>query len=117
MSVWAVVWRRNEILEQVFLHGGNRSRREKLPARRCSDDGEELQFRNRGPWNVYSLGVGPRVRWGKVQTGVVDQVIEEGDVGGGEAFEEVATAKGDAQPEPFGTGTREKCAADEALGV
>ncbi len=41
----------------------------------------------------------------------------EGDVGGGEAFEEVAGAEGQAEPEAFGAGAGEEGAAGEAFGV
>ena len=42
----------------------------------------------------------------------------EGDVGGGEAFEDVAGgAEGEAEPEAFGAGTGEEGAAGEAFGV
>jgi hypothetical protein len=52
-----------------------------------------------------------------VEAGVVEDVVEEADVGGGEAFEEVAGAEGHAEPEAFGAGAGQKGAAGEAFGV
>ncbi len=52
-----------------------------------------------------------------MEAGIVDQIIEEGDVGGGEAFEEVTATEGHAEPKAFGAGTGEEGAAGEALGV
>jgi hypothetical protein len=52
-----------------------------------------------------------------VEAGVLDEVVDEGDVDGGQAFEEVAGAEGHAEPEAFGSGFGEEGAAAEALGI
>ena len=70
--------------------------------------------------DVDALGVGAGVGRGEMEAGVVDEVVEEGDVDGGEAFELIGLrdgAKGEAEPEAFGAGTGEEGAAGEALGV
>jgi len=86
-------------------------------ARRRGDDGEEVEVGEGGAGNVEALGVGAGVGWGEEEAGVVDQGVDERAVGWGEAFKEVSGAEGEAEPEAFGTGTREEYAADEALGV
>lgn len=47
----------------------------------------------------------------------MDQVVGEGDVDWGEAFQLIGGAKGEAEPESFGARTGEEGAAGEALGV
>ena len=70
-----------------------------------------------GSGDVDALGVGAGIGRGEEESGVVEEVVEEGDVGGGEAFEEVAAAEGHAEPEAFGAGAGEEGAAGEAFGV
>ncbi len=76
-----------------------------------------MKFGDGGAGDEDALGVGAGVGWGELEAGVVDEVIGEGDVGGGEAFEQVAGAEGEAEPEAFGAGPGEEGAAGEALGV
>lgn len=52
-----------------------------------------------------------------MEADVVDHVVKEGDVGRGEAFEDVSAAKGHAEPEAFGAGASEEGAAGEAFRV
>jgi hypothetical protein len=52
-----------------------------------------------------------------MESGVVDEGVGEGDVDGGEAFEEIAGAEGHAKPQAFAAGFGEEGAASEALGV
>jgi hypothetical protein len=115
--VGAAVRRWDEIVEEVFLHGGDRGGGKGLAPGRGGDDGEELEFCDGGAGDVDSLGVGASVGWGEVEAVVLDQVVGESDVDGGEAFEEVATAKGHAEPETFGARFGEEGAPGEALGV
>src|ERR1019366_3135170 len=81
------------------------------------DDGEELKLGDGSAGDVEALGVGAGVGWGEEEAGVVDQGVEQGAVGGGEAFELVSRAEGDAEPEALGAGAGEEGAASKALGV
>jgi hypothetical protein len=81
------------------------------------DDGEQVELGDGGAGDVEALGVGAGVGRGEEEAGVVDQGVEEGAVGGGEAFEEVAGAEGEAEPEALAARTGEEGAAGEALGV
>ena len=76
-----------------------------------------MQLGDGGAGDVDALGVGARVGRGEVESGVVDEVVGEGDIGGGEAFEDVACAEGEAEPETLGARTGEEGAAGEAFGV
>ena len=101
-----------EIVLEVFSGGG-----EGLVAGGGGDDGEELEIGEGDAWDVYALGVGAGVWRGEEEAVVLGECVEEGAVGGSEAFEEVAGAKGEAEPEAFGAGACEEGAAGEALGV
>ena len=82
-----------------------------------SDDGEELDVGEGCAGDVEALGVGTGVRWGEEESVVVGERVEKGAVGGGEAFEKVSGAEGEAQPEPLGAGTGEEGAAGKALWI
>ena len=84
---------------------------------RSGDDSEELEFGNGGAGNVDALGVRAGVGRSEEQAGVVDEGVEQGEVGGGQAFQDVPGAEGDAEPEAFAAGARQEGAAGEALGV
>jgi len=101
------------VLEALFGWLG----RERCAAGGGGDDGEELHLRDGGAGDEEALGVGAGVRRGKEDAGVVDQRVEQGDVGGGEAFEEVAGAEGDPEPEALCAGAGEEGASGEAFGV
>jgi hypothetical protein len=103
--------------EEVFLHGGDRGCGEGFAARWGSDDGEELEFNEGGAGDVDTLGVGAGVGWGEMEADVIDQVVEESDVRGGEAFQEVSGAKGHAEPEALGARTGEEGTSGKAFGV
>jgi len=104
-------------VEEVFLKTGDRGCGERLATRGRGDDGDELEVGEGGAGDVDALGVGAGVGWGEEEACIVEDVVEERDVGGGEAFEEVAGAEGHAEPEAFGAGSGEEGAAGEALGV
>lgn len=115
-SVGAGVWRQRDV-EEVLLHGGDGGCGEGLAAGWGGDDGDELEVGDGCAGDVDALGIGAGVRGGEEEAGVVEGVVEEGDVDGGEAFELVFGAEGEAEPEAFGAGAREEGAAGEALGV
>jgi hypothetical protein len=108
-------------VEEVFLKRGRGWGGEGLFARRGRDDGDELKVGDGGSRDVDALGIGARVGRGEEEARVVDYVVEEGDVDGGQTFElvfgTVWRSKGEAEPEALGSRTRQECAADEALGV
>ena len=81
------------------------------------DDGEQVELRDGGAGDIESLGVRAGVRRGEEEAGVVDEGVKQSEVGGREAFEQVAGAEGEAEPEAFGAGAGEEAAAGEALGV
>lgn len=108
---------RDGSVEEVFLEGGDAGSGQRLAAGGGGDDGYELEFGEGGARNVEALGVRASIGWGEVEACVPDEVVEEGEIGGGEAFEEVARAEGHAEPEAFGAGTSEEGAAGEALRV
>src|SRR5438270_606932 len=70
-------------------------------ARWAGDDGQELHLGDGCAGDVDALGVGAGVGWHEEEAGVFDEGIEQGAVGGGEAFELVAGAEGQAEPEAF----------------
>ena len=76
--------------EEVFLHGGDGGRWERFAAGWGGDDGQELEFGDGGARDIDALGVRAGVRWSEVQAHVLDEVVGEGDVNRGEAFELVA---------------------------
>ena len=53
------------------------------------DDGEELELGDGGSGDVEALGIGAGVGRGEEEAGVADEGVEQGGVGGGEAFEQV----------------------------
>jgi hypothetical protein len=108
---------RDEGFEEVFLEGGDGGGGEGFAFGGRGDDRDELEAGQGGAWNVDALGVGTGVGWGDLEADVVDEVVEEADVGGGEAFELVAGAEGHAEPEAFAAGAGEKGSAGETLGV
>ena len=65
---------------------------------RGGDDGEEVKLREGGARDVEALGVGTGVGRREKEAGVVGQGVEQGEVGWGEAFEEVAGAEDEAEP-------------------
>jgi hypothetical protein len=81
------------------------------------DDGEQVDVGEGGTGDVEALSVGAGVGRGEEEAGVVDEGVEQGAIGGGEAFEEVSSAEGEAEPEAFGAGAGEEDAAGETLGV
>ena len=62
------------------------------------DDGEEQEAGDGGSGDVEALGVGAGVGRGEEEAGVVAEGVEQGAVGGGEAFEEIAGAESEAEP-------------------
>ena len=116
LLVGAGVWG-DQGVEEVFLKTGDCGGGERLAARGRGDDGDELEVGEGGAGDVNALGIGTGVGRGEEEACIVEDVVEEGDVGGGETFEEVAGAEGHAEPEAFGAGAREKGAAGEALWV
>ena len=103
-----------ELVLKAFLGGGGGERR---AAGRSGDDREQLQLGEGDAGDVEALGVGAGVGGGEEEAGVFDQGVEQGEVCGGDAFELVAGAEGEAEPEAFGAGAGEEGAAGEALGV
>jgi hypothetical protein len=104
-------------VEEFFLEAVLGGLGERLAAGGGGDDGEQVEFGDGGAGDEEALGVGPGVGRGEEEAGVVDQGVEEGAVGGGKAFEEVAGAEGEAEPEALATRAGEEGAAGEALGV
>jgi len=103
-------------VEELVLDGF-RSGGAGLAAGGGSDDGEKLDLGEGGAGDVEALGVGAGVGRGEEEAVVVGQGVEEGTVGGGEAFEQVPGAEGEAQPESLRSGTGEESAAIEALWI
>src|ERR1700733_8584425 len=79
----------DQVVEEVFLEGGDGGGGEGFAAGGGGDDGEELEFGEGGAGNVDALGVGASVGRGDLKAGILDEVVGEGDVDGSEAFEEV----------------------------
>jgi len=69
-----------------------------LAARGGGDDSQELDFGEGGAGDVEALGVGACVGRGEEEAVVVGEGVKEGAVGGGEAFQQVSGAEGEAQP-------------------
>jgi hypothetical protein len=115
----ALIWAGGGIERQVeeLILDGFGWRGAGLAAGGGGDDGEELDLGEGGAGNVEALGVGAGVGRGEEETIVVGEGVEKGTVGGGEAFKQVPGAKGEAQPESLRSGTGEKGAAGEALGI
>ena len=120
-SVGAGIGWWDEVVEEVFLQGGDRGGGERLAAGGCGDNGEELEFGDGGAGDVDTLGIGAGVGRGELEAGVLDEIVSEGDVDGGEAFEEVRSmvggAEGHAEPEAFAARLGEEGAAAEAFGI
>jgi hypothetical protein len=110
-------------VEEIGLEGGVVGGcGEWLAAGRRGDDGEELERSDGGTRDEDALGVGANVGRGEEEPGVVDEVVEEGGVDGGEAFEEfrgavVGGGKGNAEPEAFGAGAGEEGTTGQAFGI
>jgi hypothetical protein len=88
---------------------------------RGGDDCDELELGDGGSRDVDALGVRTGIGRGEEEAGVADEVIEEGDVDGGESFKlvfgAIRSAKGQTEPEALGAGTGEEGSASEPLGV
>jgi hypothetical protein len=106
-----------EVLLKILWEAAYLGIAEGLAAGGCRDDGEELEIGEGGSGDVDALGVGADVRWGEVEAEVVDEVVEQDLVGGGETFDLVSGAEGEPDPEAFGAGPGEEGTAGEALGV
>jgi len=104
-------------VEEVFLEAGDVCGGDGFAAGGRGDNGQELELGEGGAGNVDALGVGAGVGWGEEEAGVVDEVVEEGGVGGRETFEEIAGAESEAKPEAFGARAGEEGAAGESLRV
>jgi hypothetical protein len=76
-----------------------------------------LKFGERGSGNIDALGVGAGVRRSQVKAGIVDQVVGEGGVDRGKAFQQISGAKSEAEPQAFRARLSQKRATDEALGI
>jgi hypothetical protein len=63
---------------------------EGLAAGGGGDDGQELKLGDGGTGDIDALGVGTGVGRGEEEAGIVDEGVEQGAVGGGEALEQVA---------------------------
>ena len=107
----------DELFEEILLHGRDRGGGKRFTAGGGGDDCQELEVSERRPGNVEALGVGAGVRRGELQTGVLNEVVGEGNVDGGEALEELAGAKGHTKPEAFGAWLGQEGAAAEPLRV
>ncbi len=89
------------------------------------DDRDELQFGDGGSGDVDSLGVGPDVGRNEEEAGVFEHVVEQCGIERGETLELFGfggrsgglAAKGEAQPEALGAGTRKEGPAREALRI
>src|ERR1035437_4158265 len=115
--IWAGVGVEGEVEEfvlEVFFGGAIGDGR---TAGGGGDDGEQVDVGEGGAGDVEALSVGAGVGRGEEEAGVVDEGVEQGAIGGGEAFEEVAGTDGEAEPEALAALTGEEGAAGEALGV
>ena len=61
--------------------------------------------------------VGARVGWGEEETVVVEERVGEGEVEGGEAFEEFVVLEGEAEPDAVAAGAGLEGHAADALGI
>ena len=105
------------VLERLFGGLGSGLFRCGRAARGRGDDGEQIELGDGGAGDVEALGVGAGIRRSEEEACVFGERVEEGEVDGREAFEEVAGGEHEADPEALLTGAREKGAAGEALGV
>lgn len=81
------------------------------------DDGEDLEGGDGVTGDVETLGVGADIGWEEEEAAVFEEVVEEGEVEGGESFQQVAADEGEAEPEAFAAGASEEGAAGEAFGI
>ena len=80
-----------------------------------------MQLDDGGSGDVDSLGVGAGIGRGQEEAGVRDDVVEEGDVDGGQTLElvfgSVWAAEAEAEPEALGAWARQERSAGEPFGV
>ena len=88
-------------VEEVLLRAGVGCQGGGFLFGRGGDDGQEGELSDGGTRDVDALGVGAGIGWGQEEAGIVDEVVKEGDVRGGEALEQVAGGEGEAEPEAF----------------
>ena len=108
---------RDEVVEEVFLEGGDGGRGERFATRRSCNDGKQLKLRKRGTWNIDTLRVGSCIGRGEMEARVVHHVVEKGNIGRSKPFKDVSAPKSHPQPKSFGARTGKERAPGKALRV
>ena len=120
LLVGAGVGRQGDV-EKVFLEGWKRGRRNRFAAGWGCDYGQQNELGDGGAWYVDALGVGAGVGRSEKDSGIVEHIVEDGNVYRSKALELVGLigggAEGQAKPKPFGSGTGQEGAADETFGI
>jgi hypothetical protein len=108
-------------VEEFILQAWSDRRGQSFFARGRGDDGQELKLRDGRAGDIDALGVGADVGRGEMESGVVEDVVQQRNIDGGEALELVGFcgggAEGEAEPETFAARPSEEGSASEPFGV